>query len=331
MIRLLPLLIALVVALSGCGPSGGLLIRPVRASRKLTETTVAGDRGWLVRRKIVLVDVSGTIVNEPRRTLLGAGENPVSLFVEKLNKARRDDGVIGLILRINSPGGSVTASDIMYTEVGRFRRMRPDVPVLALIEGTGASGAYYLAVGAEEIYAHPTSVTGSIGVIVPAFSVAGTMAKLGITAEMITSGPFKDLASPFEPLDPEDLAILQAIVDEFHEAFIAVVDRGRPDLSADDVRRIADGRVYTGRQALELGLVDRLGTIHDALDGIKQRTGTEGERVKVVMYLRPPGYRGSVYAESAPPSPQLNFVNINAPDLWEMMSPRFMYLWTGRR
>ncbi|MFW6154208.1 MAG: signal peptide peptidase SppA [Planctomycetota bacterium] len=329
MIRLLPLLIALTIVLAGCGPQGGLLIRPVRATKKLTETTVAGDKGWFVRRKIVLVDVSGTIVNEPRRTLLGGGENPVSLFVEKVDKARRDDQVVGLILRINSPGGSVTASDIMHNEIQRFRRKRPDVPVVALIEGTGASGAYYLAVSAEEIYAHPTSVTGSIGVIVPAFSVAGTMDKLGITAEMITSGPFKDMASPFEPLEAEDLAILQTIVNEFYEAFVTVVARGRPNLSNEEIRRIADGRVYTGQQAVDLGLVDKLGTIHDIIDSIKERTDGD-QRVKVVMYHRPLGYRGSVYAEP-PALPQVNLINIEAPDLWEMMSPRFMYLWTGRR
>jgi len=330
MIRLLPLLTVGALALAGCGPQGGLLIRPVRTTQKLTETTVAGDTGWFVRRKIVLIDVSGTIVNQQQRTLLGGGENPVSLFAEKMEKARRDDQVVGLILRIDSPGGSVTASDMMHTEVRRFRARRPDVPVLALIEGTGASGAYYLAVGAEEIYAHPTSVTGSIGVIVPAFSIAGTMAKLGITAEMITSGPFKDMASPFEPLDPEDLAILQRIVNEFYETFITVVDQGRPNLSIEEVRRLADGRVYTGQQAVDLGLVDGLGTVYDAIDRIRDRA--DADRVRIVIYHRPLGYRGSVYAEPpAPAAPQMNLININAPDLWEMMSPKFMYLWTGRR
>ena len=327
MTRCISVLIVAAAMLAGCDSGGGLLIRPVSTRQKLEETTVMKDEGVFLDDKVVIIDVDGLIMNRRKRGLFG-GENPVSLFVEKLIKARKDDDVVGLILRINSPGGSVTASDIMYEQVLRFRRERPDVPVVALIEDVGASGGYYLACSAQEIVAHPTSVTGSIGVVVPAISFAGTMAKIGITAQAVTSGPFKDMASPLKALDPADLKILQGIVDEFHVRFVSVVDAGRPALTAEKIRAIADGRIYTGEQALANGLVDRLGQMEDVVDRIKILAGED--RVKVVMYHRPLGYRGSAYAESVPPTPQVNLVNISADNLLELTQPQFLYLWTGR-
>ncbi len=164
--------------LSGCGPQSGWIIKPAPIDETLEETTIAADSGLFVRDKIAVVDVGGIILNQRETGMFSTGENPVSLFIEKIDKAQNDDSVKALILRINSPGGGVTASDIMYDRVKRFRAARPSVPVIAMLEDVGASGAYYLACGAEKILAHPTSVVGSIGVIVQTVSFAGTMQKL---------------------------------------------------------------------------------------------------------------------------------------------------------
>ncbi len=316
------------LALVGCGQRSAWIIRPVSPDGKLTESVVSRDRGLFVTAKIVIVDVDGLLLNSRQQGIFSAGENSVSLFVEKMDKAQRDPNVKALILRINSPGGGVTASDIMHDRLLRFRKARSDVKVFAMIEDVGASGAYYLACGADRILAHPTSIVGSIGVIVQTVSFAGTMAKLGITAQAITSGKHKDLASPLKPLDKEDQAILQEIVDRYYKRFLKVVGAGRKALPAAKVKALADGRVFAGEQAKELGLVDELMHMTEAIALAKRECGAD--RVKVVMYDRPWGYRANVYA-AMPAAPQINLINISVGDFLDMTRPRFMYLWTGRR
>ncbi|MFW6132303.1 MAG: signal peptide peptidase SppA [Planctomycetota bacterium] len=324
-VRIVPVL-ALVAAAAGCG-NVGWVVKPVPLEEELVETTVRRDAGLVVPHKIAVVDVDGLLVNRRERGLLGMGENPVSLFIEKLDKAAEDRNVRAVVLRINSPGGGVTASDIMYRRLMRFRQRRK-VPVVAIIEDVGASGGYYLACGADTIVAHPTSVTGSIGVLVQTVSFAGTMDKLGIDAEAVTSGPYKDLASPLKPLDDDDRAILQAMVHEYYQRFCAVVGAGRSDLSDERVKALADGRVYTGRQAAANGLVDAAGDMDDAIAAAKKLAGVD--RVRVVMYHRPWGAKPNAHAAGGLPA-QLNLVNITVPGLMDLARPRFLYLWTGRR
>jgi protease-4 len=159
------------------------------------------------------------------------------------------------------------------------------------------------------------------------------MKMLGIDAQAVTSGPRKDMVSPFKPLEPEEIAILQDMVDEFHNRFVAVVSAGRPKLAETRVRELADGRVYTGEQALELGLVDAIGYIEDAIAAAKKAAGVQ--RVRVVMYHRPFGHRPNAYAAPSAPSPealQVSLIHIDAgiPSLLDWSRPRIMYLWTGR-
>lgn len=317
--------LALIVSLVGCAPSGGILIRPAPTEQALQETVIRSD-GWWVSDRIAIVDLDGMLINDRSEGWLAERDNPVNMFAEKVNKARSDPRVRAVVLRINSPGGGVTASDVIYRQVMRLRRER-QVPVVAVIEDVGASGGYYIACAADVIVAHPSSITGSIGVIVQTFSVSETMRKLGVATDIITSGPFKAMANPFKPLDPADRELLQGLVDEFHADFVRVVDAGRPALTTDQVEALADGRVCSGRQALDAGLVDALGTVDNAVDLARQMSGAE--KVKVVMYHRPLGYRGTVYASSpigggtpmAAPAPE---------DLLDLTRPRILYLWTGR-
>jgi protease IV len=324
-----PLLSVLVLAVAlpiGCGPSGGILIKPVPANQRLQESVVASDKGLLVLDKVAVVDLDGLIMNDRSEGFFGGKENPVAMFVEKLQKATDDPSVCAVIVRINSPGGGVTASDIAYQRLLRFRQERK-VPVVAVIEDVGASGGFYVACGADRIIAHPTAVTGSIGVIMQTFSLAKSLEKLGISTDAITSGNFKDMGSPLKPLAPADRKLIQDIVNEFYNRFVDVVAKGRPKLTAEQVRTLADGRVYSGQQALANGLVDQVGTVDDAVAFVKQQTGRQ--RVKVVMYHRPLGYRGTVYSESPSPAPQMNLVNFNVGDLTFFSRPQFLYLWTG--
>lgn len=313
--------------LGGCGGNMGILLRPVNLSEPLDETTVGGDKGMFIWNKVAIIDLDGVIMNERTYSMFGAGENPVSLFVEKLDAAERDSSVRAVIIRINSPGGGVTASDIMHERLMKFRARR-GIPVVALIEDVGASGGYYVACGADRILAHPTSITGSIGVIMQTLSLAGTMRMIGIEAKAVTSGPMKDMASPFKPLDKKDLAVLQTIIDAYYERFLTVVGKSRTSLSAEKVRELADGRIYSATQALDNGLIDSLGYMSDAFELAKKLSKTT--RARAIIYHRPYGYRANFYSTAVPGPPQINLINISAKSLLDSARPRFMYLWTGR-
>jgi protease IV len=323
----LPLLAVTAILLAGgCGQNMGYLIKPVSVNEELKETTVWKDPGFLVSDKILIVDIDGLITNQRGGGLFGGQENPVSLFIEKLDKAQEDTNVKAVILRINSPGGGVTATDLMYRRLAEFKKQRR-VPVLAVIEDVGASGGYYLACGAETIIAAPTSVTGSIGVIVQTFSLAGTMEKLGITAKAVTSGPMKDMGSPFKPLSEVDQKVLQTLVTEFYDHFIEVVADGRLKLTSEKVKALADGRIYTGTQAAANGLVDSTGDMKDAIELAKKKSGSKA--VHVVMYGRPWGYKANAYSTAPIGGMQVNLLNVSMTDAMTWFQPQFLYLWTG--
>lgn len=316
-------LIASVILLGGCG--GGLLIKPVNTNEPLTETVISETPGWGLKQKIVVIEVGGLIVNErPSGTPWGRQENPVSLFVEKVDKAENDPSVCAIVLRVNSPGGGVTASDIMYHRLAQAKRQR-NLPIVAIIEDVGASGGYYVACAADTIMAHRTSIVGSIGVIVQTVSFSGAMKMLGVKTKAVTSGKRKTMGSPLKPIDPGDIAILQTLVDDYYGNFLAVVAASRTKLNAAEIRKLADGRVYSAEQAHKNGLVDSLGYMDDAIELAQKRSGCKS--VKVVMYARPMGYRANAYSKT-PAAPQFNMVQINTSALMNMQQPRFLYLWT---
>lgn len=312
--------------LAGCSPMS-FLVTPVPARRGLEEHTVLRESAW-AGTKIALVDVDGVLRSE--RTdgaLLGLpGENPVSLFKEKLDRAAHDGNVRAIVVRIDSPGGSVTASDLMYDELRRFRE-RSGKPIVACMMDVAASGGYYIACAADRIYAHPTTVTGSIGVIVILPNVVGTMEKIGVRANVFKSGALKDAGSPFREMNERDKAVFQGIVSEMYERFLAVVGRGRPNLSPERIRELADGRVYTAREAREAGLIDEIGTLNDALAAAKTAAGIAGQKVRVVAYSRPLLWRANVYAEAAGNPAQVNVVNVKLPEWLDRDAPQIMYLW----
>jgi protease-4 len=302
------------------------LVTPVPRARDLVESEVSRESVWATR-KIALIDVDGVLRNQRERSLIAPpGENPVSLFKEKLDKAADDDRVKAVVLRINSPGGGVTASDLMYIELQRFKQ-QTGKPVIASLLDVAASGAYYIACAADQIYAHPTTVTGSIGVIMIAPDFSGTMQKLGVQANIIKSGALKDAGSPFREMTTEDRAVFQQMIDAMYERFLNVVAAARTDIDEPRVRKLADGRVYLAPEAREAGLIDELGTLHDAIRAAKQAAGLGETPVVVVEYARPLAHRPNIYADTTDVPAQVNLVNVDLPDWLHGASPQFMYLW----
>jgi protease-4 len=319
-------LAALAAALTGCQGTS-FLITPVRVTQGLEERVIIRESAWATN-KIALIDVDGVLENKRERMVVtGArGENPVALFKEKLDKAARDQRVRAVVVRINSPGGTVTASDLMHTELRNFRA-RTDKPVVASMLDVAASGGYYLACAADRIFAHPTTITGSIGVVMLLPEFSGTMQKLGIGMRTFKSGDMKDAGSIFREMTPEERAVFQRLIMGMYERFLAVVRQGRPDLPPERLVALADGRVYLGPEAREHGLVDDIGTIQDALLAAKEAAGLADKKVLVVQYGRPLSHRPNVYARGSEPAPQVNVVNLNLPDWLSDPSPRLMYLW----
>lgn len=308
---------------TGCNmPS--LLIKPVSNTNELEEITVENGKG-LSSSKIAIIEVEGMLMNAMAGGgFFGPEENKLSLFTQQLEKAERDGGVKAVVLRINSPGGTVTCSDTMYQMIKKFRE-ETKKPVIADTQEVCASGAYYIACGADRIVAHPTSVIGSIGVIFETFELSGAMEKLGVTSTAIKSGELKDMGSPFKPLDPQAKAVMQGMVDEYYARFVGVVSENRRLSQAAPIKTLTDGRVFSGETAQKLGLVDQVGLLPDAIELAKQMAKAQG--AKVIMYKRPYGYGGSIYASSPAPMPRADVMKLELPDVGVALPRGFYYLW----
>lgn len=247
--------------------------------------------------KIALIDLEGIITNEHYDSLLGSRESMIVSFVEKLKKAEADEDVRAVIVRIDSPGGDATTSDILYNELKSFRE-RTKRPAVAAFMGLAASGGYYVASACDRVVAHPTTITGSIGVLALHVSLTGLMDKIGVKVEALKSGPRKDAGSPFRELAEEDRKLLQGIIDQTYERFVRVVADGRRGrLTEAEVRALADGRIFTASQALDAKLVDRLGYLKDAAEEAKTLAGIKAARL--VMYSRKPQKVENPYSASA--------------------------------
>lgn len=289
--------------------------------RPLEEETVEGKGS----SKILLLDLSGTLAEDLPSFSLGAPAPRVPLLArvrEELAKAEKDDHVRALIVRINSPGGTITASDILYHEILAFKQRRK-IPVIAAIMDVGASGGYYAALAADTIVANPTTITGSIGVVMVTVNAQGLMEKIGVAPLAIKSGPMKDAGSPFRALTGPELAVFQNIIDEMYGRFVGLIVQSRK-LPEDRVRALADGRVYTAEQALRLGLVDRIGYLEDVVT--LTRDAAKLDEARVVMYHRPKEYRSNLYSSTLAAATADSTLAQFAAVLGGS-GPRFLYLW----
>ncbi len=302
-----------VIGAGGCGPIH-FAVGVSPGDQKLKSTVVSRDGHWFSDR-VAVIDVSGLIVNAPKPGLIQRGENPVSVLHEKLQEAADDRRVKAVVLRLNTPGGGVTASDAMYRDVLRFRK-DSGKPVVALLMDVTASGGYYVACAADRIVTYPTSVVGSIGVIVQTISVKPALAKIGIHAEALTSGKNKDAGSPLSTLTDDHRQVLQGLVDDYYARFVALVRESRPGIPQDRFADLTDGRVVSGEQAAALGLADRVGDIYDAGDLAAHLAGIQ--HADLIVYHRRLEYVGSPYARAPgtpnthdTPGTQINLMQLN--------------------
>jgi len=225
---------------------------------------------------VALINIYGVISDEasggPFSSSAGANANQI---IDIIRRARDNEDIKAILLRINSPGGTAAASQAVYEELMRTRQ-ETDIQIIASLGDVAASGGYYVASAAHHIVANPSSVTGSIGVIVRTQNVSSLLDKVGVRTSTIQSGPLKDILSPFRDTKPEEQKILQGVVDESYQQFLEAIVGGR-DLSMAELKPLADGRIFTGTQAREQNLVDSLGNYYDALKTTAKLAKLPGE------------------------------------------------------
>jgi protease-4 len=260
---------------------GGCLIAFIAAFALGPQGRKGRKEGAAYGRTIGLIRIEGTITGGTGSTsLLGGSTVGADQICAYLKQAREDDNIKAVVLRINSPGGSAPASQEIGVEVQKLRDAGK--LVVASMGDTAASGGYWIAATADTIVANPATLTGSIGVIMETQNLQGLYEKLGIEQEVIKSAEHKDIGSPYRDMTEKEREILQGMVDDIFDQFIEVVAKGR-NLPEEKVRELADGRIFTGRQALALGLVDKLGNFQDALDLAAEQAGL-GENYSLHEY-----------------------------------------------
>jgi protease-4 len=334
---LLRLLSMMVLVLGIATTSGCILIAPtglLSGSPNYEEVQLKAGSG---KKKILVLDIDGTITSGAQTPpgLFSSGDSTVNEVAEKLAKARTDRSIRAVVLRIDSPGGGVTASDVVYRLIRDYRR-DTGVPVYASLLDMGTSGGYYVALGADEIYAHPTTITGSIGVIAifPQFEDLGR--KIGLYAEVIKSGRNKDLTGGLVNMSPEQREILQQMINELYGRFVDVVAEGRPNLERERIVELADGRIYTAREATEVGLINGVKYLDDVIEHVRQ--SIDAPKARTVLYRRTSNKAiESVYASSRRIDPNgasasnktnVGLINVDASGLaLGHHQPVFQYLW----
>lgn len=317
-LRLLATLACILLLCSGCSPKINIMRDH---SEPLKEYTLQGEG----RDKILLVHLRGFISSSPGTGLLSQDPSEVQEIAARLRKAADDDNVKAVVLAIDSPGGSVTASDILYQQIRRHRE-ETGQNVVALLMGVAASGGYYAAAAAETIIAHPTTVTGSVGTIFIRPDLAGLMHKIGVQAEVTKSGKYKDISSWFRHSSEEEREMLQKMIDQLNARFLEVVRTSR---KLDDTRltEVAKANVFTASQAMELGLVDSVGYAQDAFDKAAALAGMDKDP-KVVTYRR------QEFADDTPyntltnslHTPELGLLD-GASRILQALEPGFHHLW----
>jgi len=310
-----PILIVLVVAAAGCAVRVDFLGESRMQEVLLMKSTA--------REKVLVIDVEGMISSMEPGSVFNREGDVLSRVYARLQMAAEDKLVRGIILRLDTPGGDVTSSDILYREVLKFRE-KAGLPVVALMMGVAASGGYYVASACDSIIAHPSTITGSIGVISLFPDVEGLLSKVGVQVQVIKSGDLKDAGSPFRNLSEQEQRLFQGIIDELYGRFLEVIHEKRKDtLSLEQIRQLADGRVYTASQALKLKLIDEVGYFDEALARVLSLAKVPSARV--VAYTYYPKRQSNLYASKLENPPL--FEQRSIADALPELQSGFYYLW----
>jgi protease IV len=310
-------MLVLAVIVSGCatinfGPSLG----------ELKEVTIEGEGPG----KILLVNVDGVINNQKDRTFSGS---TLRLgMVEKIKsiveKAEKDDEIKALLIKINSPGGTVTASDIIFHLLKTYKD-KQKVRIYIQVMDLAASGGYYIALAGDEIIAHPTSLIGSIGVIALKVNLQELMTKIGVSWEIVKSGDKKDFMSPFRSFTKEERELFQGAIDRLHNRFVTLIAKNRSALDISQVQSLADGRVFDAEQAKGLKLIDHIGYVTDTVHRIK--SDLNNSNLKLVTYHRNDDFQGNIYSQFQKPT-SFNLINLDLGFNPNALSPYFLYIWS---
>jgi len=288
----------------------------------LEEVTIEGSGPG----KILLIDFAGIINNQKNRDITG---NTINLgMVENirsiLKKAEKDKEIQALLIKMNSPGGTVTASDIIFHLLKDFKDSNK-VKIYVQVMDLAASGGYYVALAGDEIIAHPTSLVGSIGVIALKVNLKELMTKIGVDWEIVKSGDKKDFMSPFRSFTREERDLFQNTIDIFHQRFISTITNNRHDLDLAQVQLLADGRIFDAEQAKKLKLIDDIGYVTDTIERIK--LDLNNLNLKLVTYHRSNKYQGNIYSQFKKPT-SFNMINVDLGLNPNSLSPYFLYIWS---
>lgn len=291
-----------------------------RVGKMLVEETIEGSGN----QKLLVLPVSGIIGALP--SAFGEAEDTAAMVEDMLKIAEADSSIRGILLYVDSPGGGITASDVIRHDLIEFRK-RTGKPIVALFGDVAASGGYYVATSADYIVAHPTTVTGSIGVIMPLYGIEGLLGKIGVESRTIKSGAMKDMGAMSVPLSPEARQLLQNMVNEYHSRFVDMVFDGMSHrgikITREELLSHTDGRVFTGEQALKIGFVDKIGYFEDAVSAARAKAGLPAD-CRVVIYKKRPGLMSLLLSKSDAATSGTVTLKI---DGMPRMESRFMYLW----
>lgn len=295
----------------------------------MPETRVLGKRD--AQDKVLDIQISGLIMEEESSGAFSARRDPVSSVIAQLRQARKDPHIKAILLEVDSPGGGITASDIIYHHLATFRKEK-NIPIVVLFGDIACSGGYYVSMAGDFIMAHETTMTGSIGVIAQFFDVHSMMGKIGVNVNTIKSQrangteSFKDIGSPFRPMKPAERQLLQGMVTEMWGRFVTVVATGRAGkLTKEQIQSLADGRIFTGRQALDLKLVDGLGYREDAWK--KAAEMGKAPDAKLVQYRVRPNLLKEILSGRTQQTPLESVVNRYL-ERMNGSGPRLLYLWS---
>ncbi|RMF96337.1 MAG: signal peptide peptidase SppA [Candidatus Schekmanbacteria bacterium] len=291
--------------------------------KPLREYKISGEGKY----KILLVDISGIILSGEAEsfTSLIKKKNMAKYIREVLDKAKKDKKVKAVVLKINSPGGTVTASDLVYREILKFKK-ETGIPVYAAMLDLATSGALYLAMACDKVYASPTTITGSIGVIFQNIDLTGLLDKIGIKDRTVKSGDKKDMGSPLRKMTDEEIAIMKEITLEMYNKFINVIADSRKKMSREDILKLADGRILSSKKALENGLIDGIEYLDDVLEEAKKNAGLK--EAKVVTYNRPGAYEPNIYSMPSGGYGSKDILKLLKEEILHLStSSGFMYIW----
>ncbi len=300
----------LLMALAGRG-AGGLQEQGVDEFPELTETWTYGTG----ETKVAHIAFVGIITREFEERLFSIQYDRVEDALRQIRAAQNDEGVRAILLEVDSPGGEITASDEIYHALMQFKASQDDRKVLVFVRDLAASGGYYISAAGDWIMAQPTSILGSIGVIIQTYNFKGLSEKIGVTDTTIKSVANKDLLNPFHDVSPEQLGIFQATVDAFHERFFQIILESRK-MDPDQLRPMADGRIFSAETALKARFIDEIGYWDEAR--ARAASLLEEDSVKIIRYEQPQSFFDLFAQVRLPKNPLMTL---------QRQTPRFQYLW----